>query len=104
MHNTPRHNLSPTAPIASPVVGAIVFKTAWQMCLWATCVLVTNPPERRLTGVMISMLDAEHWRRRADELRRIAGELEPLPLAKESVLRTAEGYESAGCKNGRAGA
>jgi hypothetical protein len=42
---------------------------------------------------MISMLDAEHWRRRADELRRIAGELEPLPLAKESVLRTAEGYD-----------
>jgi hypothetical protein len=40
-----------------------------------------------------SMLDAEHYRKRADEMRRIADGLGPLALAKESVLRTAAGYD-----------
>jgi hypothetical protein len=39
------------------------------------------------------MLDSEHWRKRADEMRRIADDLRVLPLAKESVLRTAEEYD-----------
>ena len=39
------------------------------------------------------MLDAGHWRRRADEMRRIADGLGPLILAKASMLRTAEEYD-----------
>jgi hypothetical protein len=36
--------------------------------------------------------DPEHWRRRADEMRRIADGLNLLPSAQASVLRTAEEY------------
>ncbi len=39
------------------------------------------------------MLDAEHWRKRAEEMRRIAEDLQVLPLAKASVLRNAEEYD-----------
>jgi hypothetical protein len=39
------------------------------------------------------MLDPEHWRRRADEMRRIADGLSPLVLAKAWMLRTAEEYD-----------
>jgi hypothetical protein len=38
------------------------------------------------------MLDAEHWRRRAEEMRRIAGNLQVLARAKASILRNAEEY------------
>jgi len=39
------------------------------------------------------MLDAEHWRKRAEQMRRIAEDLEVLALAKASVLRNAEEYD-----------
>ncbi len=39
------------------------------------------------------MLDAEHWRKRAEEMRRIAEGLEVLARAKASMLRTAEEYD-----------
>jgi hypothetical protein len=37
--------------------------------------------------------DAEHWRSRAAEMRRIADELGILELAKASMLQTAEEYD-----------
>ena len=37
--------------------------------------------------------DPVHWRERAVDMRRIADEMEPLPLAKASLLRIADGYE-----------
>jgi hypothetical protein len=37
--------------------------------------------------------DPERWRRRAAELRRRADDMAHLPLARESLLRTAEEYE-----------
>jgi hypothetical protein len=39
------------------------------------------------------MHSAEHWRRRADEMRRIADGLGILTLAKASMLRTADEYD-----------
>jgi hypothetical protein len=44
------------------------------------------------------MLDTEHWRNRADEMRRIAEDLGVLPLARESMLRTAEEYDRLAAK------
>jgi len=41
----------------------------------------------------LAMLDAEHWRKRAEQMRRIAEDLEVLALAKASVLRNAEEYD-----------
>ena len=39
------------------------------------------------------MLDAEHFRKRAAQMRRIADGLGVLALAKASMLRTAEEYD-----------
>jgi hypothetical protein len=41
----------------------------------------------------MSTIDADHWRRRADEMRRIAEGITILPNANASVLRTAEEYD-----------
>jgi hypothetical protein len=47
----------------------------------------------RKRGAGLSMLDAEHWRKRAAQMRRIADGLGVLALAKASMLRTAEEYD-----------
>ena len=39
------------------------------------------------------MLDAEHWRQRAEEMRKIAEGLDFLSRAKASILRTADEYD-----------
>ena len=41
----------------------------------------------------MSMHNAEHWRRRADEMRRIADGLGILERAKASILRTADEFD-----------
>ena len=41
----------------------------------------------------LSMYDAEHWRRRAAEMRTIADGLTALPGARAAIARTAEEYE-----------
>jgi hypothetical protein len=37
--------------------------------------------------------DPVHWRKRAMDIRKVADEMEPLPKAKESLLRIADGYD-----------
>ena len=37
--------------------------------------------------------DPEHWRRRAEEMRRIANDLTDMVRAKQSLLQIAENYE-----------
>jgi hypothetical protein len=37
--------------------------------------------------------DAEHWRRRAAEMRRIAGDMAALPHASASIMRIADEYD-----------
>jgi hypothetical protein len=37
--------------------------------------------------------DPERWRKRAAEIRRRADEMAQLPIARESLIRTAEEYE-----------
>jgi hypothetical protein len=45
-------------------------------------------------GVLLMFtVDADHWRRRADEMRRIAETITIFPNANASVLRTAEEYD-----------
>jgi hypothetical protein len=41
----------------------------------------------------VSTKDADHWRRRAEEMRRIAEGMTVIERAKASILRTAEEYE-----------
>jgi hypothetical protein len=47
--------------------------------------MATNQPS--------SFNDPGHWRKRAMDMRRVADEMEPLPVAKASLLRIADGYE-----------
>ena len=37
--------------------------------------------------------DPIHWRKRAMDMRKVADEMEPRPLAKEALLRIADGYD-----------
>jgi hypothetical protein len=39
------------------------------------------------------LYDAEHWRRRAEEMRRIAYDMGPLDRAKDAMLLIAEQYD-----------
>ena len=44
--------------------------------------MATNQPS--------SFNDPGHWRKRAMDMRRVADEMEPLPVAKASLLRIAD--------------
>jgi hypothetical protein len=44
------------------------------------------------------MLDGEHWRKRADEMRRIADGLGILERARASILRTADEFDQQALK------
>ena len=37
--------------------------------------------------------DPVYWRKRAMDMRKVADEMEPRPLAKEALLRIADGYD-----------
>ena len=39
------------------------------------------------------LYEAEHWRRRAAEMRKIAGDMASLPRAQDALLRIAQQYE-----------
>jgi hypothetical protein len=41
----------------------------------------------------MSTCDADHWRTRADEMRRIADEMTVMARAKAAIIRIADGYE-----------
>jgi hypothetical protein len=47
----------------------------------------------RKRGLLVSTKEADHWRGRAEEMRRIAEGMIVIPRAKASILRTAEEYE-----------
>ena len=42
---------------------------------------------------MSPLYDAQHWRKRADEMREIANSLGPLEGAKRAILQIAEEYD-----------
>jgi hypothetical protein len=62
----------------------------WQMVFYE---LLPVPHAGVLCGACVNLHDPEHWRRRANEMRRIADGLGVLALAKASVLRTAGEYD-----------
>jgi hypothetical protein len=56
--------------------------------------------DERLPGALCTIDDPEHWRKRADEMRRIAEEMSVLPHARASMLRVAEEYDRLAVRSG----
>ena len=55
--------------------------------------LRSHPSSIAELGLLVSTINADRWRGRADEMRQIAEGMTVIARAKASILRTAEEYE-----------